>query len=153
VAVLVAVVACGGHPDKNVRRGSDLSVRPPADSLRISLALDAGSYAIGEPMEMRLTVTNVTPRTVTVTFPTAQRFDFVVRRGGKPIWQWAADMMFAQSITRERIAALDSLVLGTRWDQVLPDGTNPGLGAYTLQGILKTSPERVTDEKRFGVVD
>ena len=115
--------------------------------------LDAGSYAIGEPMEMKLTVTNVTDRTVTVTFPTAQRFDFVIKRDGKPVWQWAADMMFAQSVTREEIAPLDSLVLGTKWDQVLPDGTNPGLGAYTIQGVLKTRPERVTNEKRFGIVD
>jgi len=152
VAGLV-VVACGGHPDKKVRRGSNLSPRSPADSLRISLVLDAGSYAIGEPMEMKLTVTNVTDRTVTVTFPTAQRFDFVIKRDGKPVWQWAADMMFAQSVTREEIAPLDSLVLGTKWDQVLPDGTNPGLGAYTIQGVLKTRPERVTNEKRFGIVD
>jgi hypothetical protein len=104
-------------------------------------------------MEMKLTVTNVTDRTLTVTFPTAQRFDFVVKRGGKPVWQWAADMMFAQSVTHERIAAGDSLVLGAKWGQVLPDGTNPGLGAYTIQGILKTRPERITDEKRFGIVD
>ena len=128
-------------------------MRSEADSLEISLALDAGGYAIGEPMEMTLTVTNLARRTVTLTFATAQRFDFVVKRGGKPIWQWAADRMFAQSVTRERIAAGDSLVLGAEWDQVLPDGTNPGLGAYTIQGILKTMPERVTTEKRFGIVD
>jgi hypothetical protein len=172
-AGLIIAAGCGGHPEGKVKAvggepaggtpagGAPASgapaagapVRPPGDSLKVTLALDAGGYAIGETMEMKLVATNVAGRPVTLTFPTAQRFDFIVRRDGKPLWQWGADMMFAESLTRETLAPGDSLVLGTKWNQVLGNGTNPPLGAYTIQGVLKITPEIVTAEKRFGVVD
>ncbi|HVP58408.1 MAG TPA: BsuPI-related putative proteinase inhibitor [bacterium] len=124
-----------------------------ADSLEISIALNKGSYAIGERMQMTLTARNTTGQMVTLTFPTAQRADFVIKRGGKLVWQWSAGMMYAEVITHQTIAPGDSLTIGTQWDQDLGGGTNPGLGAYTIQGVLKTRPERVTPEKRFGIVD
>jgi len=153
-AVAITLVAsCGGHTDKKIGHGGDLAAGAPADSLEMLVALDSGSYAVDEPLKMRLTVLNRTDRALTLRFATAQRFDFVVRQGGKVIWQWSADMMFAQAVGRETIAPGDSLAYTAEWNQRLSDGTNPGLGAYTLQGILKTSPETAAPERPFGIVD
>lgn len=151
--VLALVVACGGNMEKG-GKGRPEAARPAgADSLEVSLALDSGSYAIDEIIKMRLVVVNKTDHQLTLAFPTAQRFDFVVRRGGKVIWQWSADMMFAQVLGRETIAPGDSLAFTAEWNQRPGDGTNPGLGAYTLQGIVKTAPEIAIPERPFGIVD
>jgi Intracellular proteinase inhibitor len=153
VAGLLCAACCGGHSDTKAAPASGQPARGPADSLRLSVTLDKGSYVIGERMRIRLVVANVVGRPVAVVFPTAQRFDFIVKREGKPVWQWAAAMMFAQTMARETIASRDSLVFEATWDQVIADGTNLGLGAYTIEGVLKTNPEIVTADKRFGVVD
>jgi hypothetical protein len=102
---------------------------------------------------MRLVATNTTGREVTLGFPTAQRFDFVVRLAGRVVWQWSADMMFAQILGSETLAAGDSLVFEAEWDQGLGGGTNPALGAYTVQGVVKARPELATQERKFGIVD
>jgi len=155
LAGLPALIAAGCccRVDKNGKGGAEAPRPIAADSLKMALSLDSGSYAVGEVIKLGLEVTNTTTRSVTLTFPTAQRFDFVARKGGKPIWQWSSDMMFAQVEGRETIAPGGSLEFTAEWNQRLADGTNPGLGAYTLQGILKCHPELATPEKPFGIVD
>jgi hypothetical protein len=155
VAGLTALIAagCGGRIEKNGPGRAEATPAVAADSLRVSLALDSGSYAVDEAIKMTLVVTNATGQAVKLTFPTAQRFDFVVRKGGKPVWQWSSDMMFAQINGSETMAPGGSLEFTAEWNQRLADGTNPGLGAYTLQGILKSLPEIATPERPFGIVD
>jgi hypothetical protein len=153
---LVAILAgsCGGPAGRgDAAQGTRGAPAFPAETLAVSVGLDSGSYAIGEPMVMRLCAVNRSVGALVLEFPTSQRFDFVVEAGGKPVWQWSADKMFAQVLGRETVAPGDSLVYEARWDQVLADGTNPGLGAYTIRGILKTRPEVASQGRRFGVVD
>lgn len=130
-----------------------LPAPPAADSVEVSLSLDAGSHAVGEPIRMRMVARNVADRALELTFPTAQRADFVVKSQGREVWRWSADMMFAQTVGVETLAAGDSLVFACEWNQALGNGTNAPLGAYTVHGVLKTAPERTTGEKRFGIVD
>ncbi len=155
-AVVADLLSCGGQSGKGGRspEGTMAGDRASsADSVDVTLSLNAGSYALGEMIVVRLVATNRTERALRLNFPTAQRFDFVVRKGKQIIWQWSGDMMFAEAVSRETVAAHDSLVFEARWDQRLFDGTNPGLGAYSIQGILKTRPEVVSKERPFGVVD
>ena len=150
--------SCGGQAGKGeMGRGdaADAGKPPtaPAETLEVSVWLDSGTYAIGEPIKMRLSAVNKTAGPLILEFPTSQRFDFVVSAGGRPVWQWSADMMFAQALGRETVQPGDSLVYEVRWDQRLGDGTNPGLGAYTIRGVLTTRPDVASRERRFGVVD
>lgn len=121
--------------------------------MAVSLSLDAGSYAVGERILIGMVARNTTARPLALTFPTAQRHDFVVKKEGRVVWQWSGDMMFAQVVGTDALAPGDSLVFAGEWDQKLADGTNATLGAYTVYGVLKTAPERTTGEKRFGIVD
>ena len=61
--------------------------------------------------------------------------------------------MFAQAEAEEVLAQGDSLIYETSWDQKLADGTNPPLGAYTVQGVLKIVPETASPDRVFGIVD
>jgi hypothetical protein len=152
------LASCGGPVNKREAGGggaADSGGRPPAslETLGVSVGLDSGSYAIGETIKMRLAAVNRTGRPLVLEFATSQRFDFVVSAGGKPIWQWSADKMFGEVLGSETVQPGDSLVYEVEWDQRLGDGTNPGLGAYTIRGVLKALPEVASQEKRFGVVD
>jgi integral membrane sensor domain MASE1 len=148
-------LGCGGGPKPEPRpaaEGESKSV-PAPEAVSLALSLDKGSYAVGERVRVRLVATNATGREVTLRFPSAQRFDLVVRRAGRVVWQWSADMMFAQALASQVLAAGDSLVFEAEWDQSFQDGTNPVLGAYTVQGVVKALPELATEEKTFGIVD
>lgn len=121
--------------------------------ISLALYLDKGSYVVGERVRMKLVATNAANGEVSLSFPTAQRFDFVVRRAGRVVWQWSADMMFAQVLGSEALGAGETLVFEAEWDQRFQDGTNPVLGAYTVRGVVKALPEIATEEKTFGIVD
>jgi len=158
VALAVATVvmlcaSCGGRAPKSEKALTAAPPAPPADSLTLSVSLNAGSYAVGERVRIKMVARNTTQRPLRLTFPTAQRYDFVVKKEGRVAWQWSADMMFAQVIGIEALTSGDSLAFTDEWDQKMSDGTNAVLGAYTIQGVLKTRPEKATREKRFGIVD
>ena len=125
----------------------------PRDSLAVTLELRERGYASGEPIEMRLVVSNTTDRRVRITFPTAQRFDFVVKKDRAPVWQWSGERMFAQVLGRHVIEAREAITYQFTWDQKLPDGSWARLGRYSAQGILKSMPEIASAEKQFGIVD
>jgi hypothetical protein len=106
-----------------------------------------------EPIVMTLEVTNTTDRHMKLVFPSAQRFDFVVRQGKRTIWQWSAGRMFAQALGRYEMAPDETISYEHTWDQTGGDGTKPPLGAYTIEGMLMISPPLDTEPKSFGIVD
>ena len=103
--------------------------------------------------KITLEVTNKADRTVTLTFPTAQRYDFIIKKGKQTIWQWSAGRMFAQVVGRYELAPGDTISYEYTWDQTGADGTKPGLGAYTIEGLLMLSPPFRVGPKTFGIVD
>lgn len=123
------------------------------DSLKASVTLNEGGYAIGEPVSMTLEVVNPTDRSIRLTFPSAQRYDFVVKKGKQTIWRWSGGRMFAQVVGRHVMAPGDTIAYEYTWDQTGADGTKPGLGAYTVEGMLMISPPLKTGPKTFGIVD
>ena len=149
LALCVALASCGKKGTRDMAR-AEVS---PSDSVLVSVELNEGSYAIGEPMVVRLIASNTTGRNLNLTFPTAQRFDFIVRQDKRVIWQWSHEKAFAQVTGRQSVRPGDSISYEYKWDQKLPDGTNPDLGAYTIQAILMTQPKFRSGQKRFGVVD
>jgi hypothetical protein len=152
IGVLVlglTLASCGKKGTQDMAR-ADVSL---TDSILVSVELNEGSYAIGEPVVMRLIAGNSTGRNINLTFPTAQRFDFIVRQDKRVIWQWSDEKAFAQVTGRESLRPGDSISYEYKWDQKLPDGTNPDLGAYTIQAMLMTQPTFTSRQKRFGVVD
>jgi len=123
------------------------------DLLGADITLNEGSYAIGEPIVMTLTVISKADRTITLNFPTAQRYDFIVKKGKRTVWRWSASRMFAQVAGKYEIAPGDTLSYQHTWDQTTSDGTKPELGAYTIEGLLMLSPPFRVGPKTFGIVD
>lgn len=126
---------------------------PAGRALEARVSLNAGSYAMRESIVMTLVVKNATEETSNLVFPTAQRYDFVVKKGKETVWQWGRGMMFAQVRGEHSIAAGDSIAYEVTWDQKDGGGAELGLGEYTVQGILKASPEVASEKKTFWIAD
>jgi hypothetical protein len=119
----------------------------PSASYGIEVSLDRPFYynnlmpPIIDPWptaRARLAVRNHTEWPVEFTFPTSQRFDFIVRdASGKEVLRWSDGRVFLQVIGREtlfqdsRIYSAD-IVLKSRDGRPLP------AGSYTLVGYLTT---------------
>ena len=70
------------------------SGQPP---LTVGLATDRASYRSGEPIELRLTVTNTSDAPVDLHFNNSQRYDFqMYSASGIQLWTWAQERMFLQ---------------------------------------------------------
>jgi hypothetical protein len=133
--------------------GGDSPDRAEPDLIEADIRLNEGGYAMGEPIVMTLEVTNRAERAITLTFPSAQRYDFIVKKGKQTIWQWSGGRMFAQVVGRYELAPGETISYEYTWDQTAADGTKPGLGAYTIEGLLMLSPPFRVGPETFGIVD
>lgn len=108
------------------------------------LSTDRMLYRRDQPVRITLIKTNIGAQPITLTYRTAQRFDFFVRRGrtGPVIWQWSADRVFAQVIERIVLQPSQSQVFRAVWDQRGNDGLHVGTGIFTITG------ENVAEELR-----
>ncbi len=148
-AVAVSAYSCGGC--RCGKKSGDATAS--GDTLKVEVDLTERGYALLEPLVMTLTVTNVKGKDLILAFPTAQRYDFIVRKGKLVVWRWSEGMMFAQAIGRKTLKAGESVSYEITWDQTGLEDMKPPLGTYSVQGILKTMPEIVSEERVFGIVD
>ncbi len=92
-------------------------------------------YFRGQPVQLQLVKTNISNRPITLTYNTAQRFDFFVRRGttGPVVWQWSANRSFAQVVGRVTLLPGQSQIFTAAWDQRSNQGNRVQPGLYTVQ--------------------
>ncbi|HHX94723.1 MAG TPA: LysM peptidoglycan-binding domain-containing protein [Clostridia bacterium] len=92
-------------------------------------------YRRNQRVQLQLIKINIGPRPITLTYNTAQRFDFYVRRGiaGPVIWQWSQDRQFAQFIQRVTLAPGAAQIFNAVWDQRTNEGIPVQPGLYTVQ--------------------
>jgi len=121
----------------------------PAASYGIEVSLDRPIYYnnLMPPIidswpaaRARLTVRNHTELPVEFTFPTSQRFDFIVRDAlGREVLRWSDGRVFLQVIGRETLlkesrSYLAGIVLKSRDGRRLPAGFYTLVGCLTAQG-------------------
>ncbi len=96
---------------------------------------DRSFYRRNQPVRLTLIKTNISSRPVTLTYNTAQRFDFFVRRGlnGPVIWQWSANRSFAQVVGRVNLEPGQSQIFSATWNQRTNAGREVGAGMYAIQ--------------------
>lgn len=111
-----------------------------ADRLATSLIVQVK----GDGVVFILQVTNAGASPVSVTFPTAQAYDFVVWRGGERVWSWSADRMFAQVIREETLAPEETWRYEAPW---APASGEPG--EYEVEARLASSSHPLKARAEF----
>jgi len=106
--------------------------------LRDSTGLATTNFRFGEPINFELDVQNRTAQTVTLTFPDAQIYEFVVLDAptGRVRWRWSEGKAFAQVVTQLDFAPYSSKTYTVVWNGVLSNGTQLMPGDYRARGAL-----------------
>jgi hypothetical protein len=133
------------------RRMSE-GAQAPQGELEVSLKLAKTTLAPGEPLPMTVTACNKTSRTIDASYPTAQRYDFEITRGGSPVWRWSRGRSFAQVVGGESWASGQCRDYSEQWMQTNDDGRPAGPGAYDVTGVLTTMQPKRTASQRVCVL-
>jgi intracellular proteinase inhibitor BsuPI len=122
----------GPAADAGPSRGRADADFPP----RLLLTADPSTAAMGAPVALSLTVSNLAPFPVTLLFPTGQQYDFVVSRAGEAIWRWSADKLFIEMFTRLTLGPGEQRRFAQSWNQHDNDGHPVAPGAYDVSASL-----------------
>lgn len=126
-AILLAISVAGAGPAATVQRGT----------LNLELAAGKAAYAVGEPVELTLTLSNRGTEPLVFEFNDGQRYDFIaMREDGTVVWVWSRDKAFIQVLGTLTIAAGESRVYRDRWDQRDNNGVQVPPGRYIIEGIF-----------------
>jgi len=101
--------------------------------LSAALQSDKANYAPGEPVRLRLTVTNNANSPLSFRSRSAQRYDFVIRSGDKEIWRWSHDRVFAMMLTSWQLAPGQSVTYEETWPQTDNSGRPAPAGRCTAE--------------------
>lgn len=93
-------------------RGRAHAAQPEA--LEVTLTLDRSAYEPGMPITFAIRVRNLGNQPVTLTFPTGQRFDVVIRRDVE-VSRWSQDKAFLQVVGVETWAPGQEIVYSDQW--------------------------------------
>jgi Intracellular proteinase inhibitor len=108
----------------------------PLTTLDIRLDTDKPTYAVGEPVTLRLEATNLSDQLQTLAFPTSQEFDFVVSAdAGTVVWQASCNRFFLQAFHNRSIAPTETLDFTERWDQRICVPGSPSQGDAVLPDV------------------
>jgi len=143
LAGLALLLAAAAAPDK--------PTAPAKEPLQLSLVCDRTEYMHGEPgvryliaptgtMKPALTVKNTSAAPVTLTFPSTQQVDFVIRDAkGAEVARWSKDRMFGMMLQEITLKPGEERTFS---EQVkLGDVARPlPNGSYTVEGFLTAKP-------------
>lgn len=138
---LMLVVASACSPSND-------AVRPGEDGMSSGMQEDlAATMEVGvRDSEVRfgLHVTNTSDRPIEFTFPTSQRYEFVVRNeAGEEVWRWSEGMAFLQAVSHA------TLEPGESWDMQAVWDPSDREGEYTATGRLVAQDRPVEQSAAF----
>jgi hypothetical protein len=109
---------------------------------QIASSLEVG-IATGE-VRLVLHVTNATDDAIDFTFPTSQRYDFVVTdAAGREVWRWSAERAFLQVVTEAQLEPGETWTMEATW----PTGQESG--SYLATGRLTAIDHGVEQQAEF----
>jgi hypothetical protein len=107
------------------------------DYLQVSFSTDKSTYERYEQAALTMTVTNTAPYSLTVSFPTAQQYDFTaVDAAGNVTWAWSAGKTFDPSPTQRTLAPGEVWVIQQVWNFRDNAGAKALDGDYTVSGTF-----------------
>lgn len=109
-----------------------------------TLAVTPTNTPDGHHVGFTLAVTNNTPKTVELRFPSGQTHDFVVLDSlGRVVWRWSTGRMFTQAMQSKTVKSSDTLTIEDGWD------ARNAHGQYVAVAMLNTDTHPVERRVSF----
>jgi len=107
------------------------------DYLQVAFSADKSNYERGDIATLTLSITNTAPYALTVSFATAQQYDFsAVNSAGNTIWAWSAGQSFDPTPGSRTLAAGETWVVQQTWNFRDNAGVKVPDGDFTVSGVL-----------------
>jgi hypothetical protein len=107
------------------------------DYLQVSFSADKSVYERYEQAVVTMTVTNTAPYSLTVSFPTAQQYDFsAVDAAGNVTWAWSSGRTFDPSPSQRTLAPGEVWAIQEVWNFRDNAGAKALDGDYTMVGTF-----------------
>ncbi len=107
------------------------------DYLQVTFNSDKLSYERGDVALLSLTMTNTAPYALTVSFATAQQYDFAaVDAAGNTVWNWSAGRVFDPIPASRTLAPGETWVVQESWNFRDNAGAKVPDGDFTVSGVL-----------------
>ena len=112
------------------------------DNLEITVTTDHYLYQwIFQPVKISIAIENQGEEDQTLTFPTYQTCDFVVKKGGRKVYQWSDDKLFRQEFKYVTIPVGETWWHNLTWKQIRPFLLFPLFHCKVLPGIYDITGE------------
>lgn len=121
----------GGYPGP-----SDREAIKVLGGIKLVLQTAKESYLVGEPVPLKFEITNTGSEAAQLTFPSGERFDFLVKHDGQEIWRWSYGKQFIQVLTQLTLEPGQSITYEIEWPQVDNAGNSVPSGAYEAIALL-----------------
>lgn len=134
--VLIVAVLVTGCARWGAAAGEDSMAERTAMSMEVKVSASS--------VRMVLHVTNRGDDPIALTFPTSQRYDFLVQsRSGDEVWRWSDGMGFLQAISQDTLGPGESWDMEAVWDP----GTRTG--QYIATGIVMAGDHELQQTAAF----
>jgi len=111
-----------------------------APTLALRLEVLAG-VRVRTPVPFKLTLQNLSNRSVTLTLGGRPAYDVVVTTpGGQEIWRWSQGKAIQQILERKTLEPGEALAFTAVWDQDDNAEASVPAGTYRVQGVVKLDP-------------
>lgn len=108
----------------------------------------ASTFDPGEPITLRLEVTNRMSSIAVLTFPTAQLFDFVVSDAADAeVWRWSYGRFFATVVTPLEFAPNETRAFTVVWSQDDNTAKPVDPGSYHAYGLAPVPEGGLTSDR------
>lgn len=123
--------------DNGLTGGRENEVSRRIDNLTYTIFTDQSIYDRGENVVITLIKTNTSSRNITLRYRTAQRYEFLARRGTDQtiIWRWSRGRFFAQATSTVTLRPRESQVFRVVWNQRNNQGQQVVAGLITIEGF------------------
>lgn len=110
--ILIAILSSGcARPNGQGEAGEGDASAPPPLAASVDVQVTDGG------VRLSLHITNTTSRPIEFSFPTSQRYDFVVARpSGEVVWRWSEGMAFLQVLSQATLAPGESWDMEAVWE-------------------------------------
>lgn len=98
------------------------------------LTTDKSYYYPGEPVRISFFKINVSLYPITLTYPTSQRYEFMVTGYSGEVWRWSADRVFLPVVEQVTLSPGESRAYIETWPQVDFQGRRVAPGLYRITG-------------------
>jgi hypothetical protein len=119
LTVAAVAFACGPRPRSAQQAAAAATPGAPRKTVHSSGApvTPALDISTADGVRFAFHVTNATPKTIELNFPSGQTHDFVVLDStGRQLWRWSDGRMFTQALQNKPVDSRETVTFEDRWD-------------------------------------